>query len=79
MIQVDADGRVQPAPALQSYAFQLPTGIAAGPDGGLWVTDNRTGLVVEVPSLPSVPPAAAGGAPLEPEAGEAAADAAPAP
>jgi DNA-binding beta-propeller fold protein YncE len=77
VIQVDADGRVQPAPALQSYAFQLPTGIAAGPDGGLWVTDNRTGLVVEVPSLPAVPQApaagdAAGGDP-------AAADAASAP
>jgi DNA-binding beta-propeller fold protein YncE len=48
VLVVEPDGRVGSAPALQGYSFQLPIGVLAGPDGALWVSDSRAGVVVEV-------------------------------
>lgn len=75
VVQVDASGQVQPVPALQSFAFQLPTGVAAGPDGALWVSDSRAGTVVHVPGVPAVPPPAPAGAGEAPPAAAPADDA----
>jgi uncharacterized protein (TIGR03663 family) len=55
VLMIDTDGRIQPVPQLQTVGLQLPIGVLAGPDGALWVSDSRGGVVVHVLPHPAAP------------------------
>ncbi|HLI25847.1 MAG TPA: flippase activity-associated protein Agl23 [Chloroflexota bacterium] len=64
VVRIDPDGRIQPAPEFASYSFQLPIGVVASADGGVWASDSTAGVVVQhAVRSAAATPADAGGEP----------------